>query len=202
MTDQTSQGNEALHSTRKLALLCSRARLGSITIQTLDVVQALRETAWTVVSGFQSPTEQECLEILLRGERLVIVCPAGRVEGMRIPGAWKAAVAAGRMLITSPFNKYVRRATAALAEERNRFVVSLADAVFTPHAAPGGSLDRICRDGVGTGKVLWTVDDPSNSELLAMGAQLLPVWRLSDKARIGVKGGPCERLDAPTEQGE
>lgn len=202
MTDQASQGNEALHSTRKLALLCSRACPGSLIVQTLDVVRALRETAWTVVSGFQSPTEQECLEILLRGEHPVIVCPARSVEGMRIPGAWKAAVAAGRMLITSPFNKNVHRATAALAEERNRFVVSLADAVFIPHAAPGGSLDRLCRDGVGTGKVLWTVDDPSNRELLAVGAQLLPVRRLSDKAIIGVKGRPCEGLDAPTKQGE
>jgi hypothetical protein len=71
-------GSEALLQTRKLALLCSRACPGSIIVQVLDAVRALRETAWTVVSGFQSPTEQECLEILLRGGHPVIVCPARR----------------------------------------------------------------------------------------------------------------------------
>lgn len=166
-----SQGNEALLNTHKLALLCSRACPALIIVQTLDLIRTIRETPWTVVSGFQSPAEQECLEILLRGERRVIVSPARSVEGMRVPAAWKAAVSAGQMLITSPFEKSVRRATAELAEKRNRFVVSLADAVFIPHAAPGGSLDRLCRDHIAGNKSLWTIDDPTNAHLLALGAQ-------------------------------
>jgi len=166
-------GSEALLQTRKLALLCSRACPGSIIVQTLDVVRALRETAWTVVSGFQSPTEQECLEILLRGGHPVIVCPARSVERMRISAAWKAAVAAGRMLITSPFEETVRRATAATAEERNRFVVSLADAIFIPHAAPGGGLERLCQMIPATGKRLWTLADDANGRLLEIGAEAL-----------------------------
>lgn len=165
-----SYGSICLLRTRKIALLCSRACPGSIIVQTLDVVRALRETPWTVVSGFQSPTEQECLQILLRGERPVIVCPARTVDGMRVPAAWKAAVAAGRMLITSPFGKMVRRATTELANERNRFVVSLADVVFIPHAAPGGSLDRFSRDHVVGCKPLWTIDDPANESLRTLGA--------------------------------
>lgn len=166
----TADGNHALLPAKKLALLCSRACPGSIIVQTLDLVRALRETPWTVVSGFQSPTEQECLEILLRGETPVIVCPARSVDGMRVPTAWKAAIAAGRMLITSPFEKSVRRSSAALAEERNRFVVLLADAVFIPHAAPGGSLDGLCRDHIAGRKPLWTLDDPANVHLLGLGA--------------------------------
>lgn len=164
-------GDVSLLQSRKLALLCSRACPGSIIVETLDVVRALRETQWTVVSGFQSPTEQECLEILLRGEHPVIICPARSVEGMRVPATWKAAVAAGRMLITSPFEKNVRRATAALAVERNRFVVSLADAVFIPHAAPGGSLERLCQTLTTTGKPFWTLHDPANANLIALGAR-------------------------------
>jgi hypothetical protein len=142
-----------------------------VIVHTLDVIRALRDTQWTVVSGFQSPTEQECLEILLRGERPVIVCPARSVQGMRIPAAWKPAIAADRMLITSPFEKSARRATAATAEERNHFVVSLADAVFIPHAAPGGSLERLCQTIPATGKPLWTLDDPANAALIALGAR-------------------------------
>lgn len=52
-------------------------------MQTLDLALALRDSAATVVGGFQSPVEQECLEILLRGERPVIVCPARSVEDAR-----------------------------------------------------------------------------------------------------------------------
>lgn len=163
-------GNESLLQTRKLALLCSRACPGSIIVQTLDVVRALRGTPWTVVSGFQSPTEQECLDILLRGEHPVIVCPARSVEGMRIPAAWKPAIAAGRMLIMSPFDKTARRATAALAEVRNHFVVSLADAIFIPHAASGGGLEHLCHTIPATGKPLWTLADPANAPLVALGA--------------------------------
>ena len=166
-------GAETLLRTSKLALLCSRACPGSIIVQTLDAVRAIRGTPWTVVSGFQSPTEQECLEILLRGEHPVIVCLARSVTGMRIPAAWKPAIAAGRMLIASPFEKAVRRATAATAEERNSFVVSLADAVFIPHAAPGGSLDRLCHTIPATGKPFWTLDDPANAALIQLGAAAL-----------------------------
>jgi len=166
-------GDKALLTRRKIAALCSRTCPGSIIVQTLDIVRALRETPWTVVSGFQSPIEQESLQILLRGERPIIVCPARSVEGMRIPAAWKSAVAAGRMLITSPFGKTVRRANAATAEERNRFVVSLSDAVFIPHAAPGGSLDRLVRDQIIGRKPLWTLDDSANAHLFAIGARRL-----------------------------
>jgi hypothetical protein len=173
-----SLGADRLLSSRKLALLCSRACPGSIIVQTLDVVRALRETPWTVVSGFQSPTEQECLEILLRGEHPVIVCPARGVEGMRIPAAWKTAIAAGRMLITSPFEKTGRRATAATAEERNHFVVSLADAVFIPHASPGGNLERLCTTISATGKPFWTLDDAANALLVALGARSFQLCQL------------------------
>lgn len=166
-----SYGSEGLLGTRKLALLCSRACPGSIIAQTLDGVRSLHETPWTIVSGFQSPTEQECLEILLRGVRPVIVCPARSIEDMRLPAAWKAAIAADRMLVTSPFEKTIRRATAATAEQRNRFVVSLADAVFIPHAAPGGSLDRLCNEIVAAAKPLWTFDDPANANIIALGAR-------------------------------
>lgn len=165
-------GQQALLQVRKLALLCSRTCPGSIIVQTLDMVRSLRETSWTVISGFQSPIEQECLGILLRGERPVIVCPARSVEGMRLSTAWKDAVTTGRMLITSPFDTKVRRATAETAEERNRFVVSLADAVFIPHASRGGSLDRLCRDQIAGRKPILTLDDPANAHLTGMGARL------------------------------
>lgn len=190
-------GNESLLQTRKLGLLCSRACPGSIILRTLDVVRALRGTPWTVVSGFQSPTEQECLEILLRGEHPVIICPARSVEGMRVPSAWKAGIAARRILITSPFDRGVRRATAALAEDRNRFVVSLADAVLIPHASSSGGLERLCQAVPATGKPFWTLDDPMNANLAASHAHMfatdqLPTnWAAHPESRRGTPSIPA-----------
>jgi len=171
-------GPSDLLNHKKLALLCSRACPGSIIIHTLDMVRALRETSWAVISGFQSPTEQECLDLLLRAEHAVIICPARSVDGMRVPTAWKPALAAGRILITSRFEKAVRRATAATAEERNRYVLSLADAIFIPHANPGGRLNAVCRETLAAGRTLWTLDDPANAHLLSAGAK--PLKSLND----------------------
>lgn len=100
-----SIGSERLLGTPRLALLCSRACPGAIIVQTLDAVRALRESPWTVVGGFQSPSERACLEILLRAECPVIVCPARSVEGMRLPLPWIAAIAAGH----KPTAAYRRR---------------------------------------------------------------------------------------------
>lgn len=178
-------GNASLVQTPKLALLCSRACPGGLIVRTLDAVRALRETPWTVAGGFQSPIERECLEILLRAERPVIICPARGVEGMLVPAAWQAAIAAGRMLITSPFGKGVRRATAATAAERNRFVVALADVVFIPHAAPSGCLERLCWDMPAGERPLWTLDDDANRQLVEAGARPL---RPEDVRALGEPG--------------
>ena len=60
--------------------------------------------------------------MLLVAQRPVVICPARTVCDMRVPPAWKDALAAGRMLISSPFERTARRATAAFAEQRNRYV--------------------------------------------------------------------------------
>lgn len=178
-----SIGSERLLGSSKLALLCSRACPGSVILATLDAVRSLCESPWVIVSGFQSPTEKECLELLLRAEHPVIVCPARSVVGMRLSPAWRAALAAGRMLVTSPFDENLRRATATLAEERNRFVVSLSDAVFIPHAAHDGSLDRLCRTQLTSRTRVWTIDDESNGSLFAIGALPFSVSSLEGSNR-------------------
>lgn len=176
-------GNESLLQKRKLALLCSRVCPGSVIMATLDAVRLLCGTPWVVISGFQSPTEKECLELLLRAEHPVIVCPARSVVGMRLSPAWRTATAAGRMLVTSPFDEKLRRATATLAEERNRFVVSLSDAVFIPHAARDGSLDRLCRTQMTDRMQVWTIDHESNGNLFAIGALPFSVSSLDGSDR-------------------
>ena len=111
-----------------------------------------------------------CLSILLRGKQPVIVCPARRIDGMRVPTALRAGIADGRLLLLSPFTEKQRRATGELAHERKRFVAALATRVFIAHAAPGGMTEALCREVLSWGKTVHTFDTPSNAHIIAMGA--------------------------------
>lgn len=175
-------GNAALLQTRKVGLLCSRRCPGTIIVQTLDLALALRNSAATMVGGFQSSMERECLDTLLRGKHPVIVCPARSIDGMRLPASWRLAIAENRLLVASPFGTKKRRATAALAEQRDRFVADLADEIIVAHASPGGQLERLCRDLVASGKPLWTLDGPPNAHILALGVR--PI-RAGDAGGLG-----------------
>lgn len=189
-----TMGNAALLQTHKLALLCSARCSGTVIVQTLDLAGALRGTGVTIVGGFHSSMEKECLDTLLRGKQPVIVCPARSVENMRMPAAWKRAIAGGTLLVTSPFEARHRRVTRDLAERRNLFVVSLADEIIVAHASPGGKLERLCRDAIGKGKPFWTLDDPANGHLVAMGAMPFAAADIpADWGRTSAAGAPPRR---------
>ncbi|MGH2486381.1 MAG: DNA-processing protein DprA [Ktedonobacterales bacterium] len=177
----TAIGNPAILANAPLALLCSVRCPGAIILKAYDLAVALRDNGVPVAGGFHSPMERECLRVLLRGAQPVIVCPARGVEGMRVPAAWRTPIEQGRLLIVSPFQRG-RRATQALAVERNRFVAALAAAVFVAHATPGGKTEALCREVVTWGKPLYTFDTPDNDNLLALGA--LPC----DSGHISVLG--------------
>lgn len=153
-----------------LALFCSRQCPRSLILQTYDLAQRWREQGVTVISGFHSPMEQECLTILLRGTQPVIICPARSIH-KRIPADWKKPLHEGRALILSPFTEKQRRMTAETAVERNRFVAALADEIFVAHAAPQSQTERFCRDVLTWGKPLYTLDSDANARLIALGAR-------------------------------
>ncbi len=62
-------------------------------------------------------------------------------------------------------------ATAALAEDRNRFVTELAVAVV--HAGKGSRTEEWCRMVLGMGKAVWTLDAAENGHLVEMGATVI-----------------------------
>ena len=55
--------------------------------------EALRDAKIAVISGFHSPLEKDCLELLLRGDQLIVICPARNIENMRMPAAWRGPLA-------------------------------------------------------------------------------------------------------------
>ncbi|TRZ90745.1 MAG: hypothetical protein D4R84_15670 [Rhodocyclaceae bacterium] len=139
----TAIGPVALLLHHRTALFCSAHTPGDAILRAHDAARRMRDEGVTVISGFHSPIEQECLRILLRGKQPIIVCPARAIETMRIPSECRAAFDAGRLLFLSPFATEPRRVTKESAARRNELVAALADAAYIPHVSPSGQTARI-----------------------------------------------------------
>ncbi len=169
----TILGNLSILHNKLLALFCSVKCPGNIILQTHDLARHLRETGVTVIGGFHTPMERECLNILMRGKQPIIICPARSIDGMRISPTWKCLIDESRLLILSPFDQKHRRITAALGEKRNVFVAALADRIFVAHATPGGRTEQFCRKIIRWGNPLLTFNCNGNSHLISIGAKIL-----------------------------
>ena len=170
-TEMAYRGNLRLLAEPLTALFCSNRCPGDLVLKTYDLARAMRDAGTPVIGGFQTPMEKECLRLLLRGKQPMVVCPARGIEKMRIPAAWRPAIAEGRLLVLSPFPPSRRRPTADTAARRNELVATLANRVFIAHAAPGGKTEAFARKlAAGSGKPLLTLDSPANANLVGMGA--------------------------------
>jgi predicted Rossmann fold nucleotide-binding protein DprA/Smf involved in DNA uptake len=163
-------GDLALLRAKTLALYCSVKCPGNLILQTYDLAQKLRAAGVTVVGGFHSPMERECLRILLRSPHPVIVCPA-RGLPKRVPPEYRKPLEDGRLLLLSLFADTIRRADEQSAHQRNRFVAALADKIFVAYAAPNSKTELFCREIIAWRKPLYTFADGANENLFALGAK-------------------------------
>jgi predicted Rossmann fold nucleotide-binding protein DprA/Smf involved in DNA uptake len=164
-------GNIDILKDKSLAIFCSTKCPGQLILHTYDMARSLRQAGVTVVGGFHSPMERECLSLLLRGKQPVIICPARSLQGMRITPEWKLAIAEGRLLLLSPFGEHLRRPTVALAQTRNELVATIATVIFVAHAAVGGKTEQFCVDALTGGKSLITLQSAHNAHLIGLGAR-------------------------------
>lgn len=155
---------------KPLAVFSSTKCPGSIILKTYDLMKRLRESGVTVVSGFHSPIEKECLNILLKGKQPVIICPARSIEGMRIGPEYKKPLEEVRLLILSHVTEKAKRISAKRALERNRFVAAIADKIFIPYAEPNSKTETFCRELIEKGKPILTFDGEHNKNLIGFGA--------------------------------
>jgi predicted Rossmann fold nucleotide-binding protein DprA/Smf involved in DNA uptake len=139
-------GSPALLSAPMTALLCSKEAPGATILKAFDQASAWRDSGRCVISGFHSPLERQCLDILLRGKQPVVMALARGLGVLRLPATQRKAVEDGRLTIVSPFPTPEKRATADLALQRNRFVAALADEVVFAYIAPGGSLSKLSEE--------------------------------------------------------
>jgi predicted Rossmann fold nucleotide-binding protein DprA/Smf involved in DNA uptake len=165
-------GNFEVLQTKPLALFCSRKCPGDLIVKTYDLAQHWRAEGVTVIGGFHSPMERECLRILLRSPHPVILCPA-RGLPRRIEPDFKRPLAEGRLLLLSALPDSVRHATEDTAHQRNRVVAALADRIFIAYAEPDSKTELFCRELVAWGKPLLTHSSPATANLVALGAHPL-----------------------------
>ena len=166
-----AMGNSAILKTGRLAFFCSVKCPGEPIVQAYDLARSLRDAGVTVIGGFQSPIERDCLELLLRGSQPVIICPARSLHRMRLTSAWKTAFEQKRLLLLSPFGERFRRPTVELSEQRNEFVASIADRVLFAYAEPGGKTEALAGKVISSGKPVFTLDSKENTNLMALGAK-------------------------------
>jgi len=167
----TAIGNLDILSHNSTSLFCSAKCPGDLIVKTYDIAQILRNAGMTVISGFHSPMERECLTILLRGAQPVIICPARSINNMRINKEYKKPLKDGQLLFLSPFDENQQRISAKRSHYRNLFVAAMSATVFVIHAEPSSKTEELCQQIISWQKPIYTFDSNYNKNLIKMGTQ-------------------------------
>jgi predicted Rossmann fold nucleotide-binding protein DprA/Smf involved in DNA uptake len=139
------------------AFLCSKETHSATILKAIDQAAEWRDSGRCVVSGFHSPLEQQCLDILLRGKQPIALVLARGIGALRLPVAQRKALDDNRLTIIAPFPLTEKRTTADLARQRNRFVAALADEIIFGYITPGGSLARLAEEAAAWGSQTRTL---------------------------------------------
>lgn len=137
-------GNTSLLKNDLTGFLCSRKCPASKILEAHETCKAwASDPTKTVISGFHSPVEQECLRLLLQGQANIIYFPAREIEHLRIRKEWRPALKENRMLIITLESFKNRRMSRTETELRNNLIAELAKSVYIPYAAKDGQLERL-----------------------------------------------------------
>jgi predicted Rossmann fold nucleotide-binding protein DprA/Smf involved in DNA uptake len=162
----------------RLGLICSQKCPGDVILKTDGFARLVRGSGITIVSGFHSPIEKDCLPILLRGADPIVIVQAHKLSISRLAKEWQKAIAAKRLLLLSPFGDKDKRVTSEIAAERNRFVAAISDEVLVPYAAPGSRTEALAFDLLKSGKQVYTFSERPGL-LLEAGATVVTAEFLS-----------------------
>jgi len=168
-----AMGNLQILNRRKLAIFCSAMCPAALTLQTRDLMQKFVEGGVTVIGGFHSPVERECLRILLGGTQPIILSPARSLDRLRIRSEYQEPLDKGRLLFLSFFRSHRHRSDVEMALRRNRIVAALSDRILILHAAPSSNTERLCRELISWQKNVYTIDNEANHNLVRLGAQAI-----------------------------
>jgi len=175
-------GNVALLERRLIGFFCSVKCPGELILRTYDLARDLRDAGVPVISGFHSPIEKDCFDLLLKGTQPIIFCPARGIKNMRFRKSLKTNIEKGRVLVLSPFEGKIRRPTTQISRHRNQFVGALAAAVFISYAEPGGKTEEFCKQILRAGKPVYTFENFHNNPISAIGGKPVNVKEITQWA--------------------
>ena len=133
-------GNQELLDRKTIAFLSSRTIATDKVMACYDWATSLNAETDCVISGFQSPIEQDVLHFLLKN-RIPVIVVLARAMYKQIPEELEEAYNDERVLFISISNNTrVNKATALI---RNRYVVDLAQEVLFGMLAEKSSLNEI-----------------------------------------------------------
>ena len=165
-------GNIDILDTNLHGIFCSIRCPGNIILNTYDCMRILRDSGVAVVSGFHSPIEKDCLDILLKGTQPIVACPARGISRMRIPSDWKKPIDQGRLLVLSPFDEKQKRPTVSTAQRRNHLVAKLGRSFLIPYADAGSKTEQLGREIIQSGKRVYSFKS-ERSLLMKSGAKTI-----------------------------
>lgn len=137
-------GNPDILKLHKTAFLCSRDIPASIVLKCYDWAIEQRNQGICVISGFHSQIEKDVFHYLLKGKQPIIIAMARGLK-LRIEPEIEQALAKGRILIISPFEKEVKRITTKTSITRNQLMIELADNITVGFVSEEGNLKEILK---------------------------------------------------------
>ena len=138
----TYLGNKKILNNYKVGFLFSRKVPSNIILKTYDWAIEQREKGICVVSGFHSKIEKDVFHYLVKGTQPIIIVLA---RGMykRLPEIFKTELEKNRLLIISPFDEKIKRATERTATIRNKLIINLSNELKIPYISPNGILYKL-----------------------------------------------------------
>ena len=147
-------GKIELLDRKTIAFLSSRTIATDKVMACYDWATSLNAETDCVVSGFQSPIEQDVLHFLLKN-RIPVVVVLARAMYKQIPEELEEAYNDGRVLFISiSITPRVSKATASI---RNKYVVDLAQEVLFGMLAEKSSLNEIYQYAKDNNKKILTI---------------------------------------------
>jgi hypothetical protein len=171
--------------TNMLSVSASMSVQPSLLLLAYDLTVALRDTQVATVGGFHSSLERECLEILLRGQQPITICPArefGRGHRLYSGKLWEAVKRGnddGRVRIEPPPGVKGTRITRENAEIRNAHLLTICDGVLILAAREGSRTEAMAHEALRRGMPVFVLDHPSHASLIAAGAKIATIEALT-----------------------
>ncbi len=147
-------GKIELLDRKTIAFLSSRTIATDKVMACYDWATSLNAETDCVVSGFQSPIEQDVLHFLQK-KRIPVIVVLARAMYKQIPEELEEAYNDGRVLLISISNN--TRVNKATANIRNRYVVDLAQEVLFGMLAEKSSLNEIYQYAKDNNKKILTI---------------------------------------------